>query len=400
MRTLMLAVIIQLLTASVAFAASEARIALVIGNGRYERTSPLTNSVNDARLISAKLKASGFATTLLVDGNKAQMDRAVAQFSDAIRKSGDRTVALFFYAGHGVQVDQRNYLVPVDASLEDRGKARIENVSADTIVDMVTDANARMGIFFFDACRTDPYPATSRGLQRMGLAKDVGTKRPPGGVLIAYATAPGSVAIDGRGSNSPFTKALSETITVPGLMIEQVMKKVRVAVRAETQGEQESWDSSSLIGDFYFIEIHNNITILPENLGPQKGWWERIRNSTSVSDFDDFLKSFPDGPYAELALARRTALTASRVAGASGGPNAPITLTLMEGGAQVVATAKGSLFYGQLFAGDVIRAVDDDAVAGIRNVSDEMLRRIKENGRVALKVQRRNLTLMVTLRSR
>lgn len=396
MRTLIIVAIMMLAWSPSARAG--ARIALVVGNSRYVHAPALKNAANDARLIDARLRAAGFTTILLIDGDRVRLERAVGDFAGRLRAANGDAVALFFYAGHGVQVDQRNYVVPIDAAVVDRSRAKLENISADTIVDMVAEADARMGLFFFDACRNDPYPAEARGLRRVGLARDLGHKRPPGGVLIAYATAPDSVAADGDDGDSPFSKALADALVEPGMMVEQVMKRVRMKVRAETRGAQESWDNSSLVENFVFVSGPVTLNIADSGLAPQREWWERIRASTQPSDFDEFLRVFHEGPYVELASTRRQSLAARMAAlsSASGGEG-PLRLAARDGGAQVVDLRPGTPLYGELFAGDIIRKVDDDDVADLADLPAALSERIARNGHVALRVQRGGLNLMLTV---
>jgi hypothetical protein len=221
------------------------RVALVIGNSAYAR-APLANPVNDARLIAAKLKAQGFEAFELYDAGQKDMKRAVQTFAATLRQRGKDVAAFIFYAGHGVQVKGENYLIPVDARIESEGDVDIDAVSLSSIMSMLENTETRLAVVVLDACRNNPF-GYARGSLR-GLAR----VDAPSGSLVAFSTAPGKAAPDGpAGGNSYYTAALAQAMAEPGLKIEEVFKKVRVAVREQTKGEQTPWESTSLTGDFY-----------------------------------------------------------------------------------------------------------------------------------------------------
>ena len=223
---------------------SEARTALVIGNGSY-RNSPLANPVNDATDIAAKLKILGFSVTLLTNANRSAMIDEIRRFGDHLRDR--KGIGLLFYAGHGIQVNGRNYLVPVDADIIREHEVDDEGVDLGRVLGEMADARNRLNILILDACRNNPYERSFRSAGR-GLA----SIDAPRGTLIAYATAPGSVAADGSGRNSPYTAALLRQIVSQGTPVEIVFKKTRAEVISSTNGAQIPWESSSLVGDFYF----------------------------------------------------------------------------------------------------------------------------------------------------
>ncbi len=221
------------------------RVALVIGNSAYAR-APLANPVNDARLMAAKLKAQGFEAIELYDANQRDMKRAVQTFAATLRQRGKDAAAFIFYAGHGVQVKGENYLIPVDARIESEGDVAINSVSLSDIMSMLENTETRLAVVVLDACRDNPFGYARGGLR--GLAR----VDAPSGSLVAFSTAPGKAAVDGpAGGNSYYTAALAQAMAEPGLKIEEVFKRVRVAVRAQTKGEQTPWESTSLTGDFY-----------------------------------------------------------------------------------------------------------------------------------------------------
>jgi uncharacterized caspase-like protein/formylglycine-generating enzyme required for sulfatase activity len=227
-------------------AAAETKIALVIGNSDYP-SGPLPNPANDAKLMSDTLSSLGFDVILRRNADQNTMKRAIQDFGARLEKAGPAAVGLFFYAGHGAQLNGRNYLVPVSAHIEREGDVEIEAVSADWVIEQMRYARNGLNFVILDACRNNPFTRSMRGVDR-GLA----TMDAPAGILIAYSTAPGSVAADGDGRNSPYTEALARSIRDSHEPVEQVFKHVRVSVMSATSGKQVPWESSSLTGDFYF----------------------------------------------------------------------------------------------------------------------------------------------------
>jgi hypothetical protein len=223
-------------------AEGEKRTALVIGNSAY-KTAPLRNPANDARDMAALLRGLGFNVTLKIDAGQKEMEEAVRQFGMNLRAGG---VGLFYFAGHGLQVQGSNYLVPVDAKIQTESDVRFECVDAGRVLGKMEDAGNTLNIVILDACRNNPFSRGFRSAER-GLAE----MRAPTGSLIAYATAPGSVASDGTGENGIYTKHLLQTMRTPGLPITDVFMRVRMGVVAETGKKQVPWESSSLTGYFY-----------------------------------------------------------------------------------------------------------------------------------------------------
>ncbi len=225
--------------------ANEQRLALLIGNASY-RLDPLQNPVNDVRTMAASLKAVGFEVMALENANLEITLKTVNEFTKKLEQN--KGVGLFYYAGHGVQLDGENYLVPIDGSMEREEEVRARSLKAQEVLQKMRRARNRLNLVFLDACRNDPFIKNSRSASQ-GLARMDASL----GMLIAYATAPGSVAEDGKGSNSSFTKHLAATLREPGLRIEDVLKRVRTAVRTDTRGRQITWDNSAIEGDFYFV---------------------------------------------------------------------------------------------------------------------------------------------------
>ena len=225
-------------------ATAEQRIALIIGNSQY-KDSPLPNPVNDARAIAKTLTAAGFKVTVKENAGQKDMQLAMRDFGDALKAGG---VGLFYYAGHGMQVKGRNFLIPVDAQIQREDEVAYSGVDAGQVLDKMEAANNRLNIVILDACRNNPFARSFRsggaGLAQMDA---------PVGTLIAFATAPGSVASDGAGDNGLYTQHLLQSMQKPGAKIEDVFKNVRAAVRKDSGGKQIPWESTSFDGDFIFV---------------------------------------------------------------------------------------------------------------------------------------------------
>jgi uncharacterized caspase-like protein len=222
--------------------AAEPRVALVIGNAAYP-AAPLRNPVNDANAIAARLRAQGFDVTLRTNVTQREFTRSVSQFGQALKPG---SVALFYYAGHGMQVRGRNFLIPVDADIQSEASARSESVDLDLVLEQL--GPSRLSMVILDACRNNPFEGKFRTARGSGLAQ----VDAPKGTLLAYATAPGKVASDGDGANGLYTAEFLKAMAIPGAKVEEVFKAVRVNVIKATAGEQIPWESSSLTGDYYF----------------------------------------------------------------------------------------------------------------------------------------------------
>lgn len=220
------------------------RAALVFGNNAYEET-PLKNPVNDATGIAEALRACGFDTTLKTNAGLRAMEEAIDAFGERIHQNG---IALFYYAGHGIQSEGKNYLVPVDAMLKAEKDARYTCVDADRVLVRMETAQAAVNIVILDACRNNPFSRGSRNFQR-GLAQMEAVS----GTLLAFATAPGNTASDGTGNHGVYTEKLLHWMRQPGLPVEMMFKRVRQDVMGATNNEQVPWENSSLVGEFCFV---------------------------------------------------------------------------------------------------------------------------------------------------
>ncbi|WP_303980741.1 SUMF1/EgtB/PvdO family nonheme iron enzyme [Dongia mobilis] len=226
------------------------RVALVIGNGAYgDAIGDLANPVRDADLIAAALTEIGFSVTIVLDADQKAMKRAISDFGRRLVEAGPEAIGLFYYAGHGVQVGGTNYLVPLGAAIGSEADADMEAVDAGWVLKQMEYAGNRVNFVILDACRNNPLTRSMRsattGLARMDAPK---------GSFIAYSTAPGEVAQDGAGDNSPYAAALAKAITGQAVPVEEMFRNVRVAVMQATGEGQVPWDSSSLTGAFYFRE--------------------------------------------------------------------------------------------------------------------------------------------------
>lgn len=332
----------------------ERRIALVIGNAAY-KSSPLKNPVNDARAMAKALRSTGFGVTLVENGSLTAMRRAVRAFGDDLASGG---VGLFYYAGHGMQVRGRNYLIPINADIEREDEVEDGALDANFVLAKMESARNPLNLMILDACRNNPFARAFRS-SAQGLAQ----MDAPAGTLVAFATAPGSVAADGEGENGVYTKHLLENIARAGVPIEQVFKEVRRGVARDTRERQIPWESSSLRGDFFFVPPAPSATeeaqkaqveravaeavrreqeklaaqqaqiqkMIQDMLAKQRAeleaemgrreaakppssapavvdrelvFWDSIKNGANPEDYRAYLAQWPDGTFAALARAR------------------------------------------------------------------------------------------------
>jgi Caspase domain len=226
-------------------ASTEKRIALVIGNNKYQE-APLQNPINDARAMEQVLREVGFEVTERENLTKRAMEEEIRVFGKQLRVGG---VGLFYFAGHAVQVNGYNYLLPIGNNIKKEQDVEFEAVEARRVIGEMEAAENRLNIVILDACRNNPLAQRFRS-PTYGLA----FMKAPSGTVIAYATGPDSVANDGDGPNGLYTQELLQYIREPGLKLEDVFKRVRVAVKEKSRGKQLPWETSSLEGDFYFVK--------------------------------------------------------------------------------------------------------------------------------------------------
>ncbi len=297
------------------------RYALVMGNDAYPG-APLRSAVNDARDFAAALRPHGFDVLLAENVTREHMFNAIREFGSRLRE-GD--IALFFYAGHAIQLRDRNYLIPVDAEVKQEEDVSFYSLDVVEVLQRMDRARTRANLLILDACRDNPF-ATSVRLSAVGLAQ----MNAPPGTLIAYATAPGHVAQEGAGRNGTYTKHLLRHINTPGVAVELVLKRVREGVIRETRGQQVPWDSSSLRSDVTLAgdaqigatrpAVQASIAAAPSSdarLSLEKTFWESIKDSRDPKEFEAYLSQFPHGVFAMLARRRIESLSPASPAPAS-----------------------------------------------------------------------------------
>ncbi|RWB37569.1 MAG: hypothetical protein EOQ46_31650 [Mesorhizobium sp.] len=301
--------LVVLLSTTVLGHAAEKRIALVIGNSAYQHAVPLANPKNDSSDIAAKLESLGFEVVSNQDLDLAGMRRTVRAF---LEKLDGADMALFFYAGHGIQVNGNNYMVPVDSQLSTYNDLDFEALPMDLVLSAM-ERSTKTNLIFLDACRDNPFAenlsrsmgtrsgAVGRGLARLGSGV---------GSLVAFATQPGNVALDGAGRNSPFTAALLAHLGTPGQDITRDLIDVRREVLAATAGKQVPWENSSLTGEVILspvaiVEPKVASAAPPPTEQPdhavELAYWATIKDSTDSTFFEAYLKQFPTGAFSALA---------------------------------------------------------------------------------------------------
>jgi carboxyl-terminal processing protease len=300
--------------------AREPRVALVIGNSEYgPAIGKLKNPANDAKLMAETLKGLGFSVDLVLDADQKAMKRAVKSFGAKLREAGSEATGLFYYAGHGVQVDGTNFLLPVGAEIEAEADVEIESIAADDVMTQMQSAGNAVNLVFLDACRNNPLARTSRSATR-GLAR----LDAPRGSFVGYSTAPGDVAADGDGANSPYALALVQELKTPGISIEEAHRNVRAKVLAESGNKQTPWDSSSLTGPVVLAakiaapapqpvaqpapepQVQQQASVDKEAL-----FWDSIKDSKDPDEFHAYLQQYPQGSFAPLAKTKLAKLSKS-----------------------------------------------------------------------------------------
>ena len=233
--------------ASVTTAKAEQRLALVIGNSAYEKNQPLSNPQNDAQAVAQLLNTAGFEVVMAFDLSRDVMKQTIEEFAARVGEKGSDSAALVYYAGHGLQVDGENYLVPVDARLEKEEDLAQHGVKLADVMGALQTVQSKIRIVILDACRNNPFQSSGVGGKGLAIVDA------PAGTIVAYSTAPGTEALDGSGKHSPFAAAFMRIVKQPDLPIEQVFKKVRRLVNDATDNRQTPWESSSLTADFVFF---------------------------------------------------------------------------------------------------------------------------------------------------
>ena len=283
------------------------KVALVVGNGKYKDAPELKNAPNDAKAIADVLKASGFATTMLLDTGRDALVNAIRDYVNGMEKQ--KAVGLFYFAGHGVQLDWRNYMLPVDAVIDKVEDVAKQSVDVARLMEGLTKAANPMNVIILDACRENPFgtakPVAQKGLSQMDA---------PVQTILAYATSPGNVASDGDGANGLYTENLLREMKVPEAKIEDVFKRVRLGVRRKSNGAQIPWESTSLEEDFWFIppkELKKLSDQERERLFKEESaLWAKAREAAAPGPIEEYLRRYPSGAFAELAQLRLDQLLA------------------------------------------------------------------------------------------
>ena len=293
---------------STAPAHAEKRIALIIGNSAYTHSGALENPKNDAQLIASALRRANFEVTVRTDANRKSMQEAFRAYSAKLKTAGKDTVGFFYFAGHGTQVNGVNYLMPVDANIEDESQVESETVSASGLMAQLGGAANKMNLVILDSCRNNPFKRGYRSQVR-GLAP----MHAPPSTLIGYSTQPGNVAYDGTKGYSPYAIALHRAIRQTGHSIESAFKQARTEVNEVTGGKQVPWEESSLFVDFYFFKDAPLTPIQPvawnsKAFDAEASQWKDIRSSRDPGSFRGYLKKHPQGTFSLLATDRLATL--------------------------------------------------------------------------------------------
>ncbi|MCX8017468.1 MAG: caspase family protein [Rhodocyclaceae bacterium] len=347
--------------------------ALLIGNAAYSM-GPLDNPVNDANDFARTLKEIGFETRVITDQNQEAMMQAIRDFGERIKNNDG--IGLFFFAGHGVQVDGENYLLPVGVPIRNEEEVKKNAVPANLVLRYMEDSKNRVNVVVLDACRNNPFIKT-RSLKSRGLAP----MDAPSGSLIAFSTAPGTEALDGIGRNGLYTKHLMANVKLPGLTVEQVFKRTREAVELESEkiaGRRQSpREESSLKGaDMHFVPPPAGKGGVDEG-AIELAYWNSIANSENTADFESYLAQYPNGKFADLAKNRLQTLKSRQAtlarsetraadgrpgAGAAPAPAAPAYAPAGQAPAKLAAARPGGV-YGSARA---FSFSDDDSQATVK----------------------------------
>jgi len=293
-------------------ALAEKRVALVIGNSDYT-VGRLANPSNDAHLIAKTLRSLDFEVLEHTDLNQQAMKKAIVTFGERLDRAGEDAVGLFFYAGHGIQANGQNFLVPLGVELNRESHLKVYAVEANWFLAQMEEAGNAMNLVILDACRNNPFTRSWKRASTGGLAR----MEAPRGTLIAYATRPGDVAADGKGNNSPYTAALSKSMVKPGLSLSDMFIEVRNTVMVETDEDQIPWEEGGLTSRFYFKGGPITVAQPTPASQPQQATptmsdvsvaWQTIQNSTNPEEIEAFILAFRSSPFAGMARAKLKAL--------------------------------------------------------------------------------------------
>ena len=315
-------------------AKADKRVAFVVGNGNYKNVAALPNPPIDAKAMAAVLRNVGFE---VVEGTNLTRDTMTERLLEFGKKAQGADVAVFFYAGHGIAISGSNYLLPVDADIKSEMDVKLgAAINIDLTLDQ-TMSDAKVKLVFLDACRDNPFAAkiksNTSATRSVSVGSGLAEMKSGEGTLIAFATGPGQTALDGTGGgNSPFTRALIDNITQPGIEIQQAMTKVRAEVNEQTNKGQLPWGHTNLIGSVYLNPAPAaaaSTSAAPAAVASTSGntdveleFWRSIKDSNKPEELNAYLSSYPNGQFKSLALSRIASL------GDPAASNAPQTRNL------------------------------------------------------------------------
>lgn len=325
MRTLTIIVSLMCMALSVSAAKADRRVAFVVGNGAYKNVAQLPNPPIDAKAMAATLRNVGFE---VIEGSNLTRDQMTEKLLDFGRKAQGSDVAVFYYAGHGIAVSGSNYLLPVDADIKSEMDVKLgAAINIDLTLDQ-TMGDAKVKLVFLDACRDNPFAAkikSNSATRSVNVQSGLAEMKSGEGTLIAFATGPGQTALDGQeGNNSPFTRALIDNITKPGVEIQQAMTSVRAQVNEETHKGQLPWGHTNLIGAVYLNpaqqsqQVANAAPIASSSTpaaaassrsdGVELEYWRSVKETNKPEELNAYLSTYPNGQFKALALARLAAI--------------------------------------------------------------------------------------------
>jgi hypothetical protein len=301
-------------------AKADKRVAFVVGNGAYRNVATLPNPPIDAKAMAAMLRNVGFD---VVEGSNLTRDTMTERLLEFGQKAQGADVAVFFYAGHGIAISGTNYLLPVDADIKSEMDVKLgAAINIDLTLDQ-TMGDAKVKLVFLDACRDNPFAAkiksNASATRSVSVSSGLAEMKSGEGTLIAFATGPGQTALDGTGGgNSPFTRALIDNITQPGIEIQQAMTKVRAEVNEQTNKGQLPWGHTNLIGSVYLnpaaAPTAAAASAAPVAVASTPGndveleFWRSIKDSNKPEELNAYMSSYPNGQFKSLALARLASL--------------------------------------------------------------------------------------------
>jgi uncharacterized caspase-like protein len=325
MRTLTILVSLMCMALSISAAKADRRVAFVVGNGAYKNVAQLPNPPIDAKAMAATLRNVGFE---VIEGSNLTRDQMTEKLLDFGRKAQGSDVAVFYYAGHGIAVGGSNYLLPVDADIKSEMDVKLgAAINIDLTLDQ-TMGDAKVKLVFLDACRDNPFAAkikSNSATRSVNVQSGLAEMKSGEGTLIAFATGPGQTALDGQeGNNSPFTRALIDNITKPGVEIQQAMTSVRAQVNEETHKGQLPWGHTNLIGAVYLNPAQQTQQVAnaaptasssapaaaaaSSSDGVELEYWRSVKETNKPEELNAYLSAYPNGQFKALALARIAAI--------------------------------------------------------------------------------------------